>query len=186
MRSRIVRVALSVAAIVVALGCGSVSSNGRSRVSDADFDKVELDTRTSNACSPEPDFETFRGIVIAMPKKVALGKLGRVPVCGAYVFTPEQYRVLPDVPEGLAFLVRDLESNESWSGHFVSNEIPPDPDDGPDVGDDGPAPAGTVLGGYFNVNLVPAWHAPRRPGKYRVVFTIDAWASAPVDFEVVK
>lgn len=178
-----------VAALVVAAsavyGCGGAEPPARrTAVSDEAFEKVELDTRTSNACSPDVDFAKFRGLAIAMPKKVALGRVTtRVPVCGAYAFTAGEFAKLPEFPYGIAFLVRDLATNETFQGHFVSDEFEDDEDVPPPAP---PADPARVLGGYFNVNLVPAWQAPRRPGKYRVVFTVNEWASAPVDFEVVK
>lgn len=187
MRFRHAGVVVAFIAATLLAGCGARGAReAGGEMSDAAFDKVELDTRTSNACSPDVDFAEFRGIAIAMPKAIPLGKLSRVPVCGTYSFTTAQFEKLPEFPYGLSFLVRDLESNETFNGHFTSDEIPPDSSEVSEGPGASAAEADTLLGGYFNVNLVPAWQAPRRPGRYRIVFTVHEWASAPVDFEVVK
>ena len=146
-----------VAALVVA--AVAVVMDGRRRAAGEESGRERRGLRKGRAGHPNVQrllpgggLREPRGIAIAMPKQVPLGRVTtRVPVCGAYAFTAAEFAKPPEFPYGIAFLVRTSgrtrPSRGTSSDEFEDDEPVPPPAP--------PANPDRVLGGYFNVNLVP-------------------------------
>lgn len=175
---------------------GGPPSGGRAgeAMSDAAFDKVRLDTFEPSEGSPKVE-DDFTGIRIAMPAKVSVSALERVPLCGVWAFDGGTMGGLPGVEDSLVFLARNAGTNETATGNFRVHEDPASPaemkPDGPPAATGGSEPpllepeAATVRG-YFNFNLGRVWKVPERPGRWRVHLVLHGVQSNEVEFEVVK
>lgn len=96
------------------------------------FNRIAIDERGENACTPEIEDEDFRGFVIVAPERVtfergeitdeAFGTFADVPVCIHYVLdVPAE--PLPDAFDDLIELVaRDAESGEVYRGNMASTD----------------------------------------------------------------
>jgi len=163
-------------------------------MSDAAFDKVKLDTFEPSDGSPKVE-DDFTGIRIAMPAKVGMDDLSRLPLCGVWSFDGATMGKLPSVEDSLVFLARNVVSNETATGNFRMHEDPaspaemkPDQPPPPPRGDEPPLlePEEATVRGYFNFNLGRVWKVPERPGKWRVHLVLHGTQSNEVEFEVVK
>lgn len=167
-------------------------------MSDAAFDKVKLDTFEPSEGSPKVE-DDFTGIRIAMPAKVGVDDLARLPLCGVWSFGGATMGQLPSVEDSLVFLARNTVTNETATGNFRMHEDPASPAEmkpdepggrtGPPArGDEPPTlePSAATVRGYFNFNLGRVWKVPERPGKWRVHLVLHDVQSNEVQFEVVK
>lgn len=161
-------------------------------MSDAAFATIALDTFEESPASPVVE-DDFRGIRIAMPSRVAVADLERIPVCGTWALSHDRLERYGPVVDDLVFLVRDRDTHQSYTGNFRMHEDPGDPADpepaGPDAdGEDSPeiAPDEITSKGWFNYNLGRVWKAPLRPARYRMVVVLDDLESNAVDFEVTR
>ena len=163
-------------------------------MSDAAFDKVRLDTFEPSDGSPKVE-DDFTGIRIAMPAKVGMDDLSRLPLCGVWSFDGATMGKLPSVEDSLVFLARNAVTNETATGNFRMHEDPasaaemkPDQPPPPPRGDEPPLlePEEATVRGYFNFNLGRVWKVPERPGKWRVHLVLHGTQSNEVEFEVVK
>jgi hypothetical protein len=163
-------------------------------MSDAAFDKVRLDTFDQSEGSPKVE-DDFTGIRIAMPAKVGVDDVSRLPLCGVWSFDGATMGKLPMVEDSLVFLARNAVTNETASGNFRMHEDPAIPDKtkpgkpaAPRSGDEPPSlePEAVTVRGYFNYNLGRVWKVPERPGKWRVHLVLHDVQSNEVEFEVVK
>lgn len=163
-------------------------------MSDQAFDRVPLDTFEDNEASPKLPDEDFEGIVIAMPAKWPVNRVDRMPLCGTWRLPGKVVAALPGVEDSLVFLVRDMETHATWTGHFRYHEDvhTPTPDPADTAGRVHPSglpvlgPESMVATGWFNFNLGRAWKAPRQPARYRVVLTLQHLQSNEVEFEVTR
>ncbi|MFN8588609.1 MAG: hypothetical protein U0704_12520 [Candidatus Eisenbacteria bacterium] len=161
---------------------------------DAVFARVKLDTFEDCEASPALPSEDFKGIVIAMPARVPVSRVDRVPLCGTWRLPGKVVASLPGVEDSLVYLVRDVETHAAFSGHFRYHEDvaepTPDPADAPGRAHPSGLPVlgaeSMVMKGWFNFNLGRAWKIPRQPGRYRVVVTLQHLQSNEVEFEVTK
>lgn len=155
-------------------------------MSDQAFDGIMLDTYDESAASPKVD-EDFSGIVIAMPGKVTISELDRVPLCGTWTFSSSDLGRHAGVGKNLVYLARNLETHEAFTGNFRMHVHPE-----PIEADSNRAPAPTsenddqevTVQGWFNLNLGRVWNIPPRPARYRVVIVLDEVHSNAVDFEL--
>lgn len=193
------------AALLVGGGCGDgggartagdAAARRDTTMSDAAFDKLELDTFEASAGTPKVG-DDFEGIEIAMPAKVPVGKLGRIPLCGVWAFDNATLAKFPIVEDHLVFLARNVQTHETATGHFRVHE---DPAGGEDLkpGADEPPPAPNTTGepvigdedittrGWFNFDLGRVWKVPAKPGRWRVHVALHDVQSNEVEFEVVK
>jgi len=164
-------------------------------MSDAAFDKVELDTFEESAGTPKAG-DDFEGILIAMPAKLPAGSLDRIPLCGVWSFNNKVLGQFPIVEDSLVFLARNVQTHETATGHFRMHEDPASASD-MKTSDDAPPPPAThddellsdediTTRGYFNFNLGRVWKVPARPGRWRVHLVLHDVQSNEVEFEVVK
>lgn len=163
-------------------------------MSDAAFDKVRLDTFDPSEGSPKVE-DDFRGIRIAMPAKVGMDDLARLPLCGVWSFDGATMGKLPSIEDSLVFLARNTVTNETATGNFRMHEDPaspaemkPDEPPAPARGGEAPLiePAAATVRGYFNFNLGRVWKVPERTGKWRVHLVLHDVQSNEIEFEVVK
>lgn len=206
--SRTVLALAMLAALVAGLSC---SPNGGDRtgpappaessvgeaMSDDVFDKVELGTYDPSAATPKVD-DDFKGIRIAMPAKVGVDDLARVPLCGVWTFDGKTMGTFPRIEDSLVYLARNVASHETATGNFrihkdpvTAADVKPDPASrpaAPPTGDEPEIidPSSAIVRGYFNYNLGRFWTVPERPGKWRVHVVLHGVQSNEVEFEVVK
>lgn len=163
-------------------------------MSDAAFEKVRLDTFEPSDGTPKVE-DDFTGIRIAMPAKVSVGSLDRLPLCGVWAFDGGALGGLPSVEDSLVFLARDSRTSETATGNFRMHEDPASPaemkpDEPPPAprGDEPPLlePQAATVRGYFNFNLGRVWKVPERPGRWRLHLVLHGVQSNEVEFEVVK
>lgn len=165
-------------------------------MSDAAFDQVRLDTFEPSAGTPKVAADGFTGIRIAMPARVPVSRLAKLPLCGVWSFDGETVAKYPVIEDSLVFLARQLETNETATGNFRMHEDPTSPDElkagappEPAARSDEPPmiePAAVTARGYFNFNLGRPWKVPARPGRWRVTIVLHEVQSNTVEFEVVK
>jgi len=200
-------VALLAAALLAGAGCaprgdgetaiapGDSAGQAGATMSDADFDKVELDTFEESAGTPKAG-DDFEGILIAMPAKLSAGSLDHTPLCGVWSFNNKVLGQFPIVEDSLVFLARNVQTHETATGHFRMHEDPASPSDMQTTDDAPPAPpdrSGETIAdedittrGYFNYNLGRVWKLPARPGHWRLHLVLHDVQSNEVEFEVVK
>jgi hypothetical protein len=164
-------------------------------MSDEVFDKVALDTFDPSAGSPKVE-DDFTGIRIAMPARVSSDRLDELPLCGVWVFGGETMRQFPNIEDSLAFLARNVATNETATGNFRVHEDPATPGELKAAGEPAPPRTGNepeLLGpeavtarGYFNFNLGRPWKVPAKPGRWRVTVVLQDVRSNTVEFEVVR
>ena len=167
---------------------------------DAAFDEVALDTFEKSACTPKLDSDDFEGIRIAMPAKVSVSELERIPLCGVWSFSNAVLAKFPMVEDSLVFLARSVETHETATGNFRTHKDPASAGEmkagAAENAASAPPPAAggePVIGdeditsrGYFNFNLGRVWEVPARPGRWRVHLVLHDVQSNEVQFEVVK
>jgi hypothetical protein len=166
-------------------------------MSDDVFDKVELGTYDPSAATPKVA-DDFTGIRIAMPAKVSVDDLARVPLCGVWTFDGKTMGTFPRIEDSLVYLARNVSSNETATGNFrihkdpvTADDVKPDPASRPAAPPSGDEPealtaSDATVRGYFNYNLGRFWTVPERPGKWRVHLVLHGVQSNEVEFEVVK
>jgi hypothetical protein len=177
---------------------GGPPAGGRAgdAMSDAAFDKVRLDTFEPSEGTPKVE-DDFTGIRIAMPAKVGVGDLDRLPLCGVWSFDGGTMAGLPPVEDSLVFLARNTATNETATGNFRVHEDPASPAEMKPGEGEAPAgargdeppliePEAATVRGYFNYDLARVWKVPARPGRWRLHLVLHDVQSNEVEFEVVK
>ena len=164
-------------------------------MSDAAFEKIALDTFDPSPGSPKVE-DDFTGIRIAMPARVSVDRLERLPLCGVWVFSGVTMRKFPNIEDSLAFLARNVVTHETAIGNFRMHEDPATPaelkagaEPAPPRSGDEPellGPESVTARGYFNFNLGRPWKVPERAGRWQVTLILQDVRSNTVEFEVVK
>lgn len=152
---------------------------------DVDFTNVPIGQLSESPASPRVDMEQFRGIKIVMPSRLHTGQKGPVPICGTWVLPTELLWRIKNVPDSLVYLMRNVETHASATGHFRfhEEEVAPEPR-GPFVPDEEDPDAQAM--GWFHMDLVQTWKVPTVPGKYRIHLVLANVQSNEVEFEVVE
>ncbi len=139
-----------------------------------------------NECSPIIFGDTFKGIVINMPKEhyyivgqiMPFGGFTYLPVCGAYQVGNGE---LPGrrIEDALLLVAVDTKTKEVYSGRFRLPGVEvPMPEKFRKQIDDQPDPPGTYVGGgNFNYNLTEVVNLPERPAEYIVYVTAGPYKS---------
>jgi hypothetical protein len=158
-------------------------------MADDAFDQVKVDRPGKSPASPQVD-PGFVGIRIAMPSRLKLGSLERVPLCGTWVLPLSTLEKFPNPSDSCVYLVRDRDTHDSYTGHFRLHVDPVEPEDAdqaePDEDEEEDDDGGTTVMGWFNFNLGRAWKIPERPARYSLVIVLGEIQSNQVTFEVVE
>ena len=164
-------------------------------MSDSVFDQVRLDTFEASAGTPKVPEDGFSGIRIAMPERVPVSNLAKLPLCGVWAFDGETMAKFPAIEESLVFMARNVQTHETATGNFRRHEDPATGEDAVPGAPSAPArhdeppmiePAAVSVRGYFNFDLGRPWKVPARPGRWRVTLVLHDIRSNTVEFEVVK
>lgn len=150
------------------------------------FKNVPLNTSEENPCSP-PEIDST-GIAIQAPAEVTIAVNDAnkaIPICGLYMV---ELLALKKNNLPLKLNVYHIESDFKFSGFMIEKEPhlqAPEPKPQFQVDEPEPDLSGTVIGSYFNPNLLKYVKFPLLPGFYEVHAEYADLASNKVTIKVV-
>jgi len=139
------------------------------------FNEVELDTFTSNPCSPREPDPTFLGILLNAPQKIwfnkkQIAKNGApfiiIPVCGFFMLEMEYQMKFFDVKKAMRLVAVDTETGKEFTGKAIKVSTAYPDQKKPKLSPE--QIKGKATGGYFNSNLAERVPIPSKEGKYDV------------------
>ncbi len=162
--------------------------------SDADFDRVPVNTFTDNLCSPDVLSDLrFTGIKIAAPSKVALegkpdafGTFARVVVAGAYRLEANYLGLRERFMPRLVVVAVDLRSHRAYAGHVTGLfDAEPGADPYANMLLTDADFQGRFISEYFNTNLAQVLPLPQIETEYAVYAALGAYVSNVVQIALV-
>lgn len=159
-------------------------------VSNADFNKIELDSDTQNPCSPSVNKDPgFIGIAINAPteiefdpaKPTADGSFAVIPICGFYRL--DMAEMLKD--SVIQLFAMNIDTEEVYRGELIEH----------DEGSEEPFPMevpellpeelqGQLLSAYFNPNFLRYVNLPASEANYKILVQIGTAKSNVVEVKV--
>lgn len=158
-------------------------------LSNASFERVPLNSRERNACSPAEPALPWRGIVIQAPSQVAYqpgkpvdGQFAAIPICGFYRLDMDK---LLD-SKGLVLVAVNVEDKTRYSGLMIDQDaglMEEDPDQKPL---DPARMKGMLSAAWFNPNLARYVQLPAAPAVYHVHAEYGGMVSNEVQIALIR
>jgi hypothetical protein len=149
-----------------------------------EFEKVSLDERSKNVCSPKDPGLAWRGVAISAPKRISFPASQGcrvVPICGFY-----RINALAKTDAGFLLVAKNLKEEKPRSGRIVSVKDPsPEEPMPPEKPLDPKLFEGVATASYFNTNLASYVILLPETGTYDIHVEFAGLKSNTVRIEIV-
>jgi hypothetical protein len=179
-------------AMLVACQVHSTQRSHNVAVSNANFKKIELDSDTQNACSPDvTNHSDFIGIVINAPTDVEFdvaeraedGSFTVIPICGYYQLSLLELRK----DSVIQLFAMNIETQDVYRGELIEEDPGSDEPFPFDVPEPEPEEIeGQLLSAYFNPNFARFVSLPTSEATYKILVQIGQAKSNIVELKVQR